>query len=177
VQAGQQLLINGAGGGTGVFAVQLAKSAGAEVTGVDHTTKLDFMRSLGADHVVDYTREDFTRSGRQYDLVLDLIAHRPALAYRRALKPHGTYFAVGGSVATFLQILFLGPLVRRAAGKKIRILMVQPNREDLMAVAEQCAAGQLALAVDRVYPLEQVPEALAYLGAGQAKGKIVIRVD
>ena len=101
VQPGQQVLINGAGGGAGTFAVQLAKLYGAEVTGVDNTGKLDFMRSLGADHVVDYTREDFTRNGQQYDLILDLIAHRSVFAYERALKPNGRYFAVGGSVATF----------------------------------------------------------------------------
>src|SRR4029434_1934043 len=101
VQPGQKVLINGAGGGAGSFALQLAKYYGAEVTGVDNTGKLDFMRSLGADHVVDYTQEDFTKNGKQYDLILDLIADRSAFAYPRALTPNGSYFAVGGSVATF----------------------------------------------------------------------------
>src|SRR5215210_869114 len=98
VQPGQKVLINGAGGGAGTFAVQLAKLHGAEVTGVDNTSKLDFMRSLGADHVVDYSREDFTKNGKQYDLILDVVAYRSALAYKRALRPNGTYFCVGGSV-------------------------------------------------------------------------------
>jgi NADPH:quinone reductase-like Zn-dependent oxidoreductase len=127
VQPGQKVLINGAGGGGGSFAVQLAKLYGAEVTGVDNTGKLDFMRSLGTDHVIDYTQEDFTKNGKEYDLILDLIAYRSVFAYKRALRPNGSYFAVGGSVATFFQILLLGPLIRRITGKKIRVLVVQPN--------------------------------------------------
>jgi NADPH:quinone reductase-like Zn-dependent oxidoreductase len=176
VQPGQRVLINGAGGGGGMFAIQLAKLYGAEVTGVDHTGKLDFMRSLGADHVIDYTREDFTKTGQQYDLVLDLIAHRSILAYARALKPNGSYFYVGGSVALLFQILLLGPLIRSATGKHIRLLMVQPNQKDLITVAELCAAGQLTPVIDKRYPLSQVPEALRYLGEGRAKGKVVITV-
>ena len=125
VQPGQHVLINGAGGGAGSFAVQLAKFDGAEVTGVDNTGKLDFMRSLGADHVIDYTREDFTKNGQQYDLILDLVAHRSVFAYQRALKPNGSYFMVGGSVATLFQILLLGPWMRRTTGKNIRVLGVQ----------------------------------------------------
>src|SRR5664279_978128 len=125
VQAGQDVLINGAGGGAGIFAVQLAKLYGAEVTGVDNTGKLDFMRSLGADHVIDYTREDFTKNGKQYDLILDLVAHHSVFACGRALKSTGSYFAVGGSVATMFQILLLGPWIRRSTGKKLRILAVQ----------------------------------------------------
>ncbi len=109
VQPGQQVLINGAGGSAGSFAIQLAKLYGAEVTGVDNTGKMDFLRSLGADHVIDYTKEDFTKQRKQYDLILDLIAHRSVFAYKRALKPNGTYFFVGGSVWTLFQILFLGP--------------------------------------------------------------------
>ena len=113
VQPGQKVLINGAGGGAGMFAVQLAKLYGAEVTGVDNTGKLDFMRSLGADHVVDYTREDFTKNGKHiYDLILDVVAHRSVFAYKRALRPNGSYFFVGGSVATVFQILLLGPWIR-----------------------------------------------------------------
>ena len=115
----------------GSFAVQLAKLAGAEVTGVDNGGKLDFMRSLGADHVVDYTRADFTRNGERYDLVLDLVAHRSVLAYRRALAPDGRYLYVGGSVPTLLQVLLLGPLT----GRKIRMLAVRPNERDLLEVA------------------------------------------
>jgi NADPH:quinone reductase-like Zn-dependent oxidoreductase len=176
VQPGQHVLINGAGGGAGTFAVQLAKLAGADVTGVDHTEKLDFMRSLGADHVIDYTREDFTKTGDQYDLILDMVAHRSVFAYRRALRPNGRYFFVGGSVATLFQILLLGPRIGRPAGKKIRLLVVQPNRNDLVALMELCEAGKVAPVIDRRYPLRELPEALRYLGEGRVKGKIVITI-
>ena len=176
VRPGQQVLINGAGGGAGSFAIQLAKLYGAEVTGVDNTGKLDFMRSLGADHVIDYTREDFTQNGIQYDLILDVIAHRSAFAYRRPLKPNGRYFAVGGSVATFLQILLVGPWIRRNTGRDIQILAVQRNREDLLHITELCETGKIVPVIDRGYPLSQVPEALRYLGEGRARGKVVISV-
>jgi NADPH:quinone reductase-like Zn-dependent oxidoreductase len=132
VQPGQKVLISGAGGGAGTFAVQLAKLYGAEVTGVDNTGKLDFMRSLGADHVIDYTREDFTKNGKQYDLILDVVAHRSVFAYKRALRSNGSYFLAGGSVATIFQILLLGPWIRGTTGKKIRILAVRPNKEDMV---------------------------------------------
>ena len=177
VQPGQKVLINGAGGGAGTFAVQLAKLYGAEVTGVDNTGKLDFMRSLGADHVIDYTREDFTKNGKQYDLILDVIAHRSVFAYRRALKANGTYFLVGGSVATLFQILLLGPWIRRTTSKKIRLLAVQPNRKDLVSITELCEAGKIVPVIDKRYPLSEVPEALRYLGEGRAKGKVIITVD
>ncbi|HEX9987746.1 MAG TPA: NAD(P)-dependent alcohol dehydrogenase [Chloroflexia bacterium] len=177
VEPGQKVLVNGAGGGAGSFAVQFAKLYGAEVTGVGSGSKLDFMRSLGADHVIDYTREDFTRNGKEYDLILDVIALRSVFAYKRALKPNGSYFAVGGSVPTALQILLLGPLIRRATGKKIRYLMVQPNARDLAHITELCAAGKVVPVVDKCYPLSEVPEALRYLGEGRAKGKIVINVE
>ena len=177
VQAGQKVLINGAGGGAGTFAVQLAKSYGAEVTAVDNTGKLDFMRSLGADHVIDYTREDFAKNRQQYDLILDVVAHRSAFAYRRALRPEGRYFAVGGSVAALFQILFLGPWIGRTTGKRIRVLAVRPNLEDMVHVAELCEAGKVVPVIDRRYPLGEVPEALRYLGEGRAKGKVVITVD
>jgi len=176
VQPGQSVLINGAGGGAGSFAVQLAKYYGAEVTGVDNTGKLDFMRSLGADHVIDYSREDFTKNGKQYDLILDLVAHRSVFAYPRALKPNGSYFAVGGSVAKFFPILLLGPWIRRTTSRKIRILAVQRNRKDLVSITELCEAGKVVPLIDRRYPLSEVPEALRYLGEGHAKGKIVITV-
>jgi len=177
VQVGQHVLINGAGGGAGSFAVQLAKLDGAEVTGVDNASKLDYMRSLGADHVIDYTRDDFTKTGHQYDLILDMITHRSVFAYQRALKPNGTYFAVGGSVATLFQILLFGPWVRRARGKHIRVLGVQRTHEDLLAITELCESGKIVPVIDRRYPLRDVPEALRYLGEGHAKGKVVITVD
>src|ERR671921_1152304 len=143
VQPGQRVLINGAGGGTGTFAVQLAKMYGAEVTGVDNTGKLDFMRSLGADHVIDYTQEDFTKNGNQYDLILDVVAHRSVFAYRRALRANGSYFLTGGSVATMLQIFFLGPWIGRTTGEKIRILAVRPNLRDMVYIAELYEAGKV----------------------------------
>src|SRR5919107_1999149 len=141
LQPGQKVLINGAGGGAGAIAVQLAKLYGAEVTGVDNTGKQDFIRSLGADHVIDFTQEDFTKNGEQYDLILDIVAHRSVFAYKRALKPNGRYFLAGGSVATMLQILFLGPWIRRTTGKKIRVLAVRPNIEDLDFMKELIEAG------------------------------------
>jgi NADPH:quinone reductase-like Zn-dependent oxidoreductase len=177
VKPGQKVLINGAGGGAGSFAVQLARLYGAEVTGVDSAGKLDFMRSLGADHVIDRTRQDFTRNGKQYDFILDLAAYRTPFAYRRALRPDGSYYAVGGSVATFLQILILGPLIRRTSGKKIRVLVVQPNQKDLVHITELCEAGKIVPAIDRRFPLSEVPEALRYLGEGHVKGKVVINVE
>jgi NADPH:quinone reductase-like Zn-dependent oxidoreductase len=177
VQPGQTVLINGAGGGAGTFAVQLAKLYGAEVTGVDNTGKMDFLRSLGADHVIDYTREDFIKNGNQYDLILDLVAHRSAFAYARALRPNGTYFFVGGSVATLFQILLLGPWIRRSAGKNVRLLAVQPNRKHLVEITELCETGKVIPVIDRQYPLSEVPEALRYLGEGRAKGKVVITLE
>ena len=177
VQPGQSVLINGAGGGAGTFAIQLAKSYGAEVTGVDNTEKLDFMRSLGADHVIDYTQEDFTRNGRQYDLILDLVAYRSVFAYARALRPGGRYYAVGGSVATLLQILLLGPWLRITRNRNLRVLVVRRNRKDLVYVTELCQAGKLVPVIDRSYTLSEVPEALRHLGEGRAKGKVVITVD
>lgn len=176
VQPGQKVLINGAGGGAGTFAVQLAKLHGAEVTGVDNTDKLDFLRSLGADHVLDYTREDFTKRGEQYDLILDVIAHRSAFACARALRARGTYFFVGGSVATLFQVLLMGPWIRRTTGKNLRLLAVPQNRKDLISITELCQSGKIVPIIDKSYLLSKVPEALRYVTDGRAKGKVVIRV-
>jgi NADPH:quinone reductase-like Zn-dependent oxidoreductase len=177
VHPGQKVLINGAGGGSGMYAIQLAKLHGAEVTGVDNAGKLEFMRSLGADHVIDYTRDDFTRNGRTYHLILDLAAHRPALACKSSLMPGGRYLYVGGSVATLLQVLLTGPVIGRAEGKKIRLLAVRQGAQHLAPIVELCQAGKIAMVIDRRYRLNQVPEALRYLGEGHAKGKIVIIVE
>lgn len=177
VQPGHHVLINGAGGGTGSFAIQLAKLYGAEVTGVDNTGKLDFMRSIGADHVIDYTRENFTKNKGRYDLILDFIAHRSVFAYRRPLKPNGQYFMVGGSVATIFQVLIIGPIIKRLTGKTIKMLMVQPNRKDLAYITELCESGQIVPYIDGRYTLGDVPEALRHLGEGQIKGKAVITLE
>ena len=177
VQRGQKVLVNGAGGGSGMYAIQLAKLHGAEVTGVDNAEKLEFMRSVGADHVIDYTREDFTANGRAYDLILDLAAHRSAFAYQASLVPGGCYLYVGGSVTTLLQALLAGPLIGRADGRKIRLLAVRLGVEHLAPMVELCQAGEIATVIDRRYPLSETPAALRYLGEGHAKGKVVIVVE
>lgn len=176
-QPGEKVLINGAGGGSGMFAVQLAKLRGAEVTGVDNAEKLEFMASLGADHVIDYRREDFTSNGRAYDLILDVAGYRSALAYKRSLAPGGRYLYVGGSVATLLQALLVGPAIGRAEGKKIRLLPVRLGAKHLAPLVELCQAGTITTVIDRRYQLSEVPEALRYLGEGHAKGKVIITVD
>jgi NADPH:quinone reductase-like Zn-dependent oxidoreductase len=173
VQPGQKVLINGAGGGSGMYAVQLAKLRGAEVTGVDNPEKLEFIRSLGADHVIDYTRADFTRNGRRYELILDLAAHRSALAYKGSLVPGGRYLYVGGSAATLLQVLLIGPLLGRTEGKKLRLLAVRLGVEHLAPIVVLCQAGTITTVIDRRYRLSEMPEALRYLGEGHAKGKLV----
>lgn len=176
IQAGQHILINGGGGSGGTFAIQLAKLNGAEVTAVDNEHKLDFMRSIGADHVIDYKRENFTKNGKQYDLILDLIAHRSVFAYASALKPNGKSFFVGGSMRTLFQVLLLGPLVKRITGKQVQILMVPQNREDLMKITELCESGKVRPVIDRTYKFNQIPEAMQYVSDGYAKGKVVISV-
>jgi NADPH:quinone reductase-like Zn-dependent oxidoreductase len=176
VQPGQQVLINGGGGSAGCFAIQLAKLGGAEVTAVDNAIKLDFMRSLGADHVIDYEQEDFTKNGKQYDLILDLIARRSAFALARAMRPNGTYFVVGGSVASLLGLLLVSPWIRTTRNKNLRVLVVPQNRKDLIAITALCVAGTIVPGIDRVYPFDQVPEAMRYVAEGHAKGKVVITV-
>jgi len=176
VQSGQKVLINGAGGSGGTFAVQLAKLHGAEVTGVDNTDKLEFLRSLGADHVIDYMYENYTKIRNQYDLILDLTAYRSVFAYARPLTPNGTFLMVGGSVATIFQILLIGPLIKRTTAKNVRMLIVPQNREDLIAISELCIAGKIRPVIDRTYSFEQIPEAMRYVTKGQAKGKVVISV-
>ena len=177
VQRGQKVLINGAGGSAGSFAIQLARLHGADVTGVDNTHKLDFMRALGANHVVDYTREDYSRSGEQYDLILDLIAYRNVRDSARALRRGGTYFYVGGSVGVLFRALLLAPLFKRVRHKNLRLLSVPQNRADLASITQLCEAGQIRPAIDRVYPLEEAADAFRYIEEGRAKGKIVITMD
>ena len=171
---GSRVLVNGAGGGSGSFAIQLAKRAGAHVTGVDNGRKLGLMRSLGADEVLDYATEDFTRPSQAYDLVLDLVAHRSVLAYRRALNRGGRYRCVGGSVGTLLRVLTAGSVVGLLSGRSIGVLTVNEGPAHFQPLAELCAKGEVAIPVDRTFALEEVPAALAYVGDGQALGKVVI---
>ena len=177
VQPGQHVLINGAGGSAGTFAIQLAKLYDAEVTGVDNAGKLEFLRSLGADHAIDYTREDFTKRKNQYDLILDVVAHRSVFAYARALKPNGTYFFVGGSVATLFQILLLRSWVRRTRGKNVRLLVVPQDRKQVLAITELCEAGKVTPVIDKTFPLSQGAEALRYVEQGHARGKVIITME
>lgn len=171
---GRRVLINGAGGGTGTFAIQLAKRLGAHVTGVDNEHKLDFMRSVGADDVVDYRREDFTRGREPYDVILDLVAHRSVFAYRRALAPGGTYRCVGGSVRSLLRVLTVGSLAGRLTGRSLGVLMVRQGPTSFGPLADLCVAGDVDIRIDRVVGLDEVPEALARVGEGRALGKVVV---
>ena len=178
IEPGQRVLINGAGGGVGTFAVQIAKYFGAEVTGVDSTRKLDMLRSIGADHVIDYTQVDFTKSGQRYDLILDVVAQRSIFDYRRALSPKGIVVFVGGSMAAVFQALFLGPLISMIGSKKMGIVMWRPNKkEDLVFITELFEAGKVVPVIDRRYPLSEVAEALRYLEEGHAQGKVVITLE
>jgi NADPH:quinone reductase-like Zn-dependent oxidoreductase len=175
VQPGQRVLVNGAGGSGGAYAIQLAKLYGAHVTGVDHRVKMDFMRSLGADHVIDYTQENFTKNGKRYDLILDLVGHHSVSAFRRALADRGSYYFVGGSTALLFKLLILGPIVKRLTGKKMHVLAVPQNRADLVAITEVCLSGDIYPPIDRQFhSLAEVPEALRYVSEGRAKGKVVI---
>jgi len=176
IKPGQKVLINGAGGGAGSFAIQLAKFFGAEVTAVDHGEKFDVMRKLGADHVIDYSKEDYSRKGQSYDLILDLVAHRSIFDNKGALSSGGRYVLVGGSVPSILQLLFLGPWISIFTDKKMGILSHRQNKKDLDFMIRLFDAGKVVPVIDKCYPLPQVPEALRYLGAGSAKGKIVITV-
>lgn len=176
LQAGQKVLINGASGGVGTFAVQLAKHFGAEVTAVCSTKKLDQARALGADHVIDYTREDFTRSGRRYDLILGLNGFRSIFDYRRALYPRGKYVMTGGKSAQLFQALLLGPLLSMAGGRKVAVVTSKPNQQDLLFLKDLLESGKLKPVIDRRYPLSELPEAIRYLEEGHASGKVVIIV-
>ena len=174
VVAASQVLINGAGGGSGSFAIQLAKRHGAHVTGVDNAAKQDFMRSVGADDVIDYRRHDFTRTTRQYDLVLDLVAHRSVFAYRRALASGGRYRCVGGSVRALLRVLTVGAVVGRLTGRSIGVLAVKEGPAHFEPLADLCAAGEIRIHIDRTFTLDEVPTALAHAGEGHALGKVVV---
>jgi NADPH:quinone reductase-like Zn-dependent oxidoreductase len=173
IQPGQRVLINGAGGGVGTFAVQVAKSVGVEVTGVDRTNKLDLMLSIGADHVLDYTEDDYTRTGQVYDLILDMAMHRSVFDYRRALNPSGSFVVVGGPTMRIFQLMLMGRWATRGTGQRMKLLLAKPN-VGLDHVKELFEAGKLTPAIERTFALSEVPEALRHLGAGLALGKLVI---
>ena len=176
IQQSHKVLINGASGGVGTFAVQIAKSFGAEVTGVCSTSKLNMVRSIGADHVIDYTQEDFTKNGQRYDLILAANGHHPISAYKRALSPEGIYVMTGGSGAQMFQAMLLGPMISMTGHKKMGNLLKQPSKKDLVVLRELLEAGKVTPVIDRTYPLSEVPEAIRYLENGHAQGKVVIRM-
>jgi len=173
IQSGQKVLINGASGGVGTFAVQIAKSFGAEVTGVCSTRNLDMVRSIGADYVIDYTKEDFTKNEQRYDLILDIVANRSIFDYMRALNPDGNYVAVAFKSSA----LFLGPLISISGSKKVSQLSHKPNVKDLVFMKELIEAGKIVPVIDRSYPLSEVAEAVRYFGEGNPAGKVVITVE
>ena len=176
IRPGQRLLINGAGGGVGTFGIQIAKSLGLEVTGVDSAEKLETMRSLGADHVLDYRREDYTRSGQLYDVILDVKTQRSVAECARALKPEGIYVTVGGSMGRLFQALFLAPWIRLTRRKRIRVLALKAN-EGLADLTELFEAGKVVPVIDGPYELHEVPQAFRLFGEGRHKGKVVITLS
>lgn len=177
IQEAKKVLINGAGGGVGTFALQIAKLYGAEVTCVDSKGKLDTLKSIGADHVIDYNKEDFTKKGQCYDLILDVVGNRSIFDYKRVLNPNGTYVMIGGSMFLILQLLLLGPIINRTESKKMDILVHKPNKQDQCLLKELFVAGKILPVIDKQYSLSQVPEAIRYLGEGYAKGKVVVCVE
>ena len=179
IQPGQKVLIDGASGGVGTFAIQIAKSYGTEVTAVCSTTKMDTARSIGADHVIDYTQQDFTRSGQRYDLILAANARHSIFAYRRALNPGGICVKAGGKpdLLGILQDLLLTPVVSRIGRKKICGFIAKLTREDLLVLKDLLETGKIVPVIDRSYPLSEAAEALRYLEEGHAQGKVVIAIE
>src|SRR5947209_15187500 len=176
IQPGQKVLINGASGGAGTFAVQLAKAFGAEVTAVCSTRNVDIVGSIGANHVIDYRQEDFTRNGQRYDLILAVNGYHSISAYKRALHPEGVYVMTGGSNAQLFQAMLLGPLVSRTGRQKMGNSAHKPNKKDLMFMKELLEASKVKPVIDRRFPLRDVADAIRYLEAGHAQGKVVITV-
>lgn len=174
-EPGMRMLLNGAGGGSGSLAVQLAVARGVRVTAVDNAGKLDFLRRLGAEEVIDYRADDFTRHG-PYDVIVDLVAQRSVFAYRRALARGGRCVMVGGTVRTMLRMLTVGALAGALTGRRLGLLIVHPGPTAFVPVAEACVRGEVDVHIDRVFPLEEVPQALAWHGEGRALGKVVVAV-
>ncbi len=177
IQRGQKVLINGASGGVGTYAVQIAKSFGAEVTAVCSTRKLEMVRSIGADKVIDYTQEDFTQNGQCYDLILAANGYHPIFDYRRALSPKGIYVMAGGSMAQMFEALLLGPWISMIGSKKMGSLTAKSNHKDLVFMKELLEARKVVPVIDRCYSLSEVPEAIRYLEEGHAHGKVVITLE
>jgi NADPH:quinone reductase-like Zn-dependent oxidoreductase len=177
IRAGQRVLINGAGGGVGTFAVQLAKHFGADVTAVCSTQNVKMVRSIGADHVIDYTQEDFTRSGRRYDLIAAVNGDHSLLEYRRALSPTGVCVVLGGAMRQFLPVVFLGSLFSRFGRRQTLAMVTRPNQKDLLVLKQLLEAGAIVAVIDRTYPLPEVADAVSYLLGGHARGKVVITVS
>jgi len=173
IESGQTVLLNGAGGGVGTVALQLAKLHDVEVTVVDKSSKLDMLRALGADHAIDYRQRDFTKDGHRYDLILDAMSNRSPFAYARALHTGGNYVSVGGSIPRLLQALVLGPLISRLFNKHLRIVALKPNK-DLALLNELFEAGQLVPVIDSTYLLAEVSEALRFFATGDHQGKIIV---
>ena len=176
IQPGQKVLVNGASGGVGTFAVQIAKAFGAEVTGVCSTRNLEMARSIGADHVIDYTKEDFTQNGRQYDLILAVNGYHPLSAYKRALTPQGIYVFIGGLPAQTFQSLLLGPLLSKSDGRKMTSVMKKANQKDLLFIRDLLEDGKIRPVIDECYPLSKTAEAFRYFERGHARGKVVITI-
>lgn len=172
IKAGKKVLINGAGGGSGTFAIQIAKEFGAEVTAVDSTKKLDIMRSTGADHVIDYTQEDFTKNGQRYDLIFDNAANRSLSDYKRALNPGGIHVMVGGKSFNILQTLLVSML-----GSRKYVLLLHKANKGLDTMKQFIEVGKVYPVIDRSYPLSVAAEAMRYFAAGHAKGKVVITIE
>jgi NADPH:quinone reductase-like Zn-dependent oxidoreductase len=182
IQPGQKILINGAAGGVGTFAVQISKSFGAEVTGVCSTRNVELVRSIGADHVIDYTREDFTKSGQHYDLIFDLVANHSFSARRRVLNPTGIYIGagivgLGGSMVRLLAHQITDLVLSRFVSQKFVTFMAKLRKEDLVIMGELIEAGKVTPVIDRCYSLSEVPEAFRYFEEGHARGKVVITLE
>lgn len=179
IQAGQKVLVNGASGGVGTFAVQIAKAFGAEVTGVCSTRNLDMVRSIGADYVIDYTKEDFTKNGQQYDLIYDAVGNRSVSDMKRALTPNGICAVAGfTTLSRLFQVVFLGAWVSMTGSKKIGLMgTAQSNKKDLVYIKELLETGKVVPVIDRCYPLSETAEAIRYLEEGHARGKVVILVE
>ncbi|QGQ48646.1 NAD(P)-dependent alcohol dehydrogenase [Metabacillus sediminilitoris] len=176
IQSGQKVLINGASGGVGTFAVQIAKSFGAEVTGVCSTRNIDILRSIGADHIIDYTKENFTQNSERYDLILAVNGSHPISEYKRTLRPNGIFVHVGGSESQLFQSMVLGPWISMTGSKKIGSFLQRANQNDLVVMKELLEAGKVRPVIDKRYKLDEVPEAFKYFDEGHAQGKVVITV-